>query len=167
MVLIPKLCSQVASSDPAFPCSHVPIGFPKCPWAASNLVFPCSRRVSQAQYFSCSRWFPCSQASSQAKYPPRLVSFKTQRSSKNLVQGTVYTFRQGIGENGKNHARESNPRPLRNTTQDLPDHLSAGEIETRGPNATVHNPIDGLWNPVNPARRGGHPQRAAGDQHAG
>jgi len=55
----------------------------------------------------------------------------------------------------KSHARESNPRPLRNTARDLPDHLSAGEIEIRGPNAMVHNPVDGLWNPVNPARRGG------------
>ena len=101
MVLIPKLCSQVASPDPMFPCSHVPIGFPKCPRAASNLVFPCSQWVSQAQYFSCSRWFPCSQASSQATYFPRLVSFETHRSGKNLVQETVYTFRQEIGENGR------------------------------------------------------------------
>ena len=62
----------------------------------------------------------------------------------------------------KSHARESNPRPLRNTARDLPDHLSAGEIEIRGPNAMVHNPIDGLWNPVNPARRGGRPRGAAG-----
>ena len=60
----------------------------------------------------------------------------------------------------KSHARESNPRPLRNTARDLPDHLSAGEIEIRGPNAMVHNPIDGLWNPVNPARRGGRPRGA-------